>query len=143
MPYNGAVQRPYGVALPILSVTSDGSCTVTVTCYAVHNLHTPNQIAAAGLTYGPANGFYSITVLTATAFSYQTYAPIPAQSLLAPTSRIITCLVGLPLGYTTIPKIYAPGEPTQTDLADNAFELEDGSGVFLLENGVTFLGLEQ
>lgn len=144
MPYNGAVQRPYGVLLPILSVTSDGSCTVTVTCSAPHNLQTLNQISAVGLIYGPANGFYSVTVLTATAFSYQTYAPVPGQSLLAPTSRVITCLVGLPLGYTTIPKIYAPGEPAGVVIPSiDAFELENGSGLFLLEDGSNFLVLEQ
>lgn len=143
MPYNGAVQKAYGVPLSLLSVTADGSCTVTVTCSAVHKLQTDNQISAAGLLWIPANGFYSVAVLTATAFSYQTYAPVPAQSLLAPTSRIITCLVGLPLGYTTIPKIYAPGAPTSIVPVGDLLELEDGSGFFLLEDGVTFLGLEQ
>jgi hypothetical protein len=108
MPYNGSTQQAYGVPLSLLSVTSDGSCTVTVTCSAAHGLQTNSQISAAGLTYAPANGFYSVTVLTATAFTYQTYAPVPAQSLLAPTSRVITCLVGLPRGYTRIPELDAP-----------------------------------
>jgi hypothetical protein len=108
MPYSGATQQAYGAPLSLLSVTSDGSCTVTVTCSAAHGLQTNSQISSAGLTYAPANGFYSVTVLTATAFTYQTYAPVPAQSLLAPTSMVITCLVGLPRGYTRIPELDAP-----------------------------------
>jgi hypothetical protein len=141
MPYNGAVQQAYGNPLSLLSVTSNGTCTVSVTCSQPHGLQTTNQVSVAGLVYAYANGFYSVTVVTATAFTYQTYAPVPAQSLLAPTSRIITCLVGLPLGYTTIPKIYSPGSGVSIITGD-VFELEDGSGFFFLEDGVTFLGLE-
>jgi hypothetical protein len=140
MPYNGAVQKAFGVLLSLLSVVGNGTCTVTVTCSAVHGLQTDGQVSIAGLNFGPANGFYSVVVLTATAFTYATYAPVPAQSLLTPTCRIITALVGLPRGYTTIPKIYSPG--AATSLAFDAWELESGLGVFLLEDGVTFFGLE-
>src|SRR5277367_5460508 len=70
MPYNGAVQKAFGVPLQLLSVTSDGSATVTVTCSAVHGLQNNSQVSVEGLSYGPANGFYSVTVITATAFSY-------------------------------------------------------------------------
>lgn len=141
MPYNGAIQKQFGVLLRTLSVTSDGSCTITVTCSAVHGLQTNDQISAAGLAYRYANGFYSVTVLTATAFSYQTYAPVPAQSLLTPTSRVVTALVGLPREYTTIPKIYSPMVSTSFT-AGGAIELEDGTGAFLLEDGFTYVGLE-
>jgi hypothetical protein len=140
MPYNGAVQRAYGIPLALLSVSSNSTCTVTVTCSAVHGLQTDSQVSIEGLSYGPANGFYSVEVLTATAFTYTTYAPVPSQSLLTPTTRIITALVGLPRGYTTIPKIYSPG--AAASLAFDAWELESGTGVFLLEDGKTFFGLE-
>ena len=142
MPYNGGQQQAYGVPLQLLSVTSDGSDTVTVTCSAVHNLQTDYQISVAGLAYLYANGFYSVTVLTATAFSYVTYSPIPAQALLRPTSRIITTYIGLPRGYQTIPQIYTPTVPQALAAADNAFALEDNSGAIVLEDGTTFMGLE-
>ena len=99
MPYNGAVQKAYGAPLNLLSVTSDGSATVTVTCAAVHNLVTGNQVSVAGCDESSADGFFSITVLTATAFQYMTYGSIDADSLLTPTTRIVPVLVGVPLGY--------------------------------------------
>jgi len=143
MPYNGAIQKQFGVLLSLISVTADGSCTVVVTCSVAHGMSTDDQVAIAGLAYVYANGFYSVTVISAMAFSYVTYAPVPAQSLLTPTTRIITALVGLPRGYTTIPKIYSPmAPPVGKGAVDNAWLLEDGSGFFLLEDGVTFFGLE-
>ena len=99
MPYNGAVQKAFSVPLALLSVTADGSATVTVTCSAVHNLVTGNQVSVAGLAEPAADGFYSVTVLTATAFQYMTYGSIDAAPLLTPTTRIVTALVGVPLGY--------------------------------------------
>jgi hypothetical protein len=97
--------KHYATLLPVLSVSSTGSTTVTVTCSAPHGLCTNDQISASGLTNIVANGFYSVTVTTATAFTYQTNTAIPAGSLLGATSRIITALVGLPYGYTQIPQI--------------------------------------
>lgn len=144
MPYNGAVQQAFGVPLQLVSVSADGSCTITVTCSAVHGLQNGSQVSVQGLPFGPANGFYSVTVLTATAFTYMTYAPVPAQGLLTPTTRIVTALVGLPLGYTTIPKIYSPGGgPVAFTGFFDAIELESGLGQFLTEDGVTAIGLEQ
>jgi hypothetical protein len=141
MPLSG--QMHYGVPLQLLSVVGNGSATVTVTCSAVHNLRQQDnpQVSIEGLAYGPSNGFYSVTVTTATAFTYTTYGSNPAQSLLTPTTNIITALVGLPLGYIDIPKIYGPPlQPQQ--VGDFLFELEDGSGDILLENGSSFLELE-
>ena len=100
MPYNGGNQTAYGVVLPVLSVTGDGSATVTVTCSAVHNLQTNDQVSVEGLDFGYATGMYSVTVKTATAFTYMTYGANPSGSLLTSTTRIVTCLIGLPLGYT-------------------------------------------
>jgi hypothetical protein len=107
MPYNGGVQQAFGTPLEVLSVTANGSCTVSVTCSAVHNLRQQNnpQVSVKGLSFGPANGFYSVTVLSATAFSYQTYRPIPAGGLLTPTARIVTLLIGVPYGYQQIPQV--------------------------------------
>jgi hypothetical protein len=96
MPYNGAVQKAYGVALAVLSVTSDGSATVTVTCSAVHNLQTNSQVSVQGLNWVGACGFYSVVVTTATQFTYQTYGSNPTGSMITSTTLILTALVGLP-----------------------------------------------
>lgn len=102
MPLNGITH--YSVALPLTSVTSNGTPIVTVTCSKVHNLSTNDQISVEGLAIPAANGFYSVTVTTATAFTYQTYSAIPAAALLTGTTNMVTALVGLPLGYTQIPQ---------------------------------------
>lgn len=99
------VPAHYGVKLPVLSVTSNGSDTITVTCSAPHGLATNDQISVEGLTNSLACGFYSVTVTTATAFTYQTYSQsIPAASLIEPTTIIWTVLVGLPWGFDQIPQ---------------------------------------
>lgn len=100
------VVRHFGVKLPVLSVISNGTDQITVTCSAPHGLVTNDQISAEGLTNPLACGFYSVTVTTATAFTYQTYAEsIPANSLLEPTTIIWTVLVELPPGYVQIPRV--------------------------------------
>lgn len=147
MPYNGGVQRHYGVPLELLSVTSDGTTTVSVTCSAVHNLRQneilSDQVSIAGLANPAADGFYSVNVITATAFTYSLYGSIPAQGLLTPTTRAVTCLVGLPLGYKRIPKIYGPTLLPEVEAEVCFFELEDGTGMFMLEDGSGFLQIEQ
>lgn len=105
---NGVVTA-YGEVLPVLSLTADGSTTITATCSAPHGQVTNNQVSVEGITNASATGFYSITVTTATVFTYQTYAPVAAGALITATTRIITCLIGLPLGYTTIPPTPEPG----------------------------------
>lgn len=96
MPYNGAIQKAFGILLPMISLTADGTATVTGTCSSPHGLKTNDQIAVTDLTENAAAGFFSVTVLTATAFTYMCYDNIPAQTLLNPSTRIITALVGMP-----------------------------------------------
>lgn len=103
MPLNGTT--PYAVKLPLVSVFANGTTTITVTCSAVHNLTTNDQISVEGLSNTKACGFFSVTVTTATAFTYETGPVVSAGSLLTPTTRIITALVGLPYGYTQIPQV--------------------------------------
>lgn len=115
MPLQGTVT--YGEALPVLSVFAAG-CTVTITCSAVHHLQPGDQVAVRGLT--AANGLFSVTVNSATSFSYQTVGPQTPQL----TSNVLvqTALVGLPLGYDTLPMTVddsptlgvptVPGSPT-------------------------------
>jgi hypothetical protein len=105
MPYDGAVQKAYGVALAVLSVQADDSATVTVTCSKVHNLQNNDQVSIEGLNFAPACGFYSVAVTTATAFTYMTYGSNPAGSLLTSETLIITCIVGLP---STRPEVGTP-----------------------------------
>jgi hypothetical protein len=94
----------YAVRLPVLSVSANNSTIITVTCSQPHNLETNDQISVEGVSNTKACGFYSITKLTATAFTYQTAKVVPAGALLTSTTRIITASVGLPYGYTQIPQ---------------------------------------
>ena len=94
----------YRVNLRPLSVLANGTNTVTVTCSTAHGLSTNAQIAVEGLTNNNADGFYSVTVTTATAFTYQTNYAIPSGNLLQGTTLMVTALVGLPYGYTQIPQ---------------------------------------
>jgi hypothetical protein len=105
MPYNGAVQKAFGVPLSVLSVIANGTTTIFVTCSEPHKLNNNDQIAVQGLTDRNACGFFSVTMFTAVVFTYTTTNAIAANSLLTQTTRMITCLVGLPLGQTQIPQV--------------------------------------
>ncbi len=94
----------YAVDVQPLSVISDGVSIVTVTCRVPHGLVTNDQVSVEGLTVAEATGFYSVTVTTATAFTYMTNRPVAAGSLLTSTTLIITALVGLPYNSTQIPQ---------------------------------------
>ena len=96
MPYNGGVQQAFAIPLAVLSVTSDGSATVTVTCSAVHGLQTNSQVSVEGLNWDAACGIYTVVPTTATQFTYQTYGANPSGSLLTSTTLILTALMGLP-----------------------------------------------
>lgn len=105
MPYNGSIQKAFGVKLPVLSISTNGTNIVTVTCSAVHGLHPNDQVSVAGTESCCADGFYSVNVLTATAFTYATARSIAAGALLTPTTRIVTALVGIPYGSDQIPLV--------------------------------------
>ena len=94
----------YRVNVQPLSILANGTNTVTVTCSTAHGLSTNAQISVEGLTNNAADGFYSITVTTATQFTYQTNSAIPSGNLLQGTTLMVTALVGLPYGYTQIPQ---------------------------------------
>lgn len=102
MPLNQGVE--YGVPVPVMSVTANGTSVITVTCSAAHGLQTNSQISAEGLADKRTNGFYSVTVTTGTAFTYEVNVPIPAGPLLTSTTNMITVLAGLPYGYDQIPQ---------------------------------------
>ena len=102
MPLKGT--QAYAVLLPIVSVTANGTDVITVTCSAPHNLTTNDQVSVQGLSVNKLTGFYSVTVTTATQFTFQSNTATVAGSLFLPTSRIVTAQVGLPYGYTKIPQ---------------------------------------
>ena len=94
----------YRVKLSPLSIASQtGTSTITVTFSSPHGLNTNDQIAVQGLSNKFADGTYSITVTTATAFTYQVNNAIPAGGLLQGTTLMVTALVGLPYNYDQIP----------------------------------------
>lgn len=97
-------QKTYRVNLNPTSIIADGTNTVTVNCSAVHGLLNNDQIAVQGLSNNLATGFYSVTVKTATSFTYQTNNAITAGNLLQGTTLMVTALVGLPYDYNQIPK---------------------------------------
>jgi len=94
----------YRVNVNPTSVLGNGTSTVTVNCSTPHGLATNAQIAVEGLSNNAADGMYSVTVTTATQFTYQTNSAIPSGNLLQGTTLIVTALVGLPYGYTQIPQ---------------------------------------
>lgn len=97
----------FNVVIPLVSLTSDGSTTITATCNGVHNLVTDSQISVEDLTDNKASGFFSVTVVNPIIFTYQVVNPIPSASLLTSHTRVATALVGLPPGYTKIPQVGA------------------------------------
>jgi len=94
----------WAVKLPLLSVSSIGTTVITVTCSSAHGLATNAQIGVQGLSNNLADGAYSITVTTATAFTYMTNTVIPAGSLLTGTTNMVTMNMGLPYNYVQIPQ---------------------------------------
>lgn len=103
MPLNQAVH--YAVPVPVLSISANGTTVITVTCSKPHGLSTNAQISVEALANNQADGFYSIIVTTATAFTYATNNPIPTGALLTSMTNMLTALVGLPLGYDVIPQV--------------------------------------
>ena len=94
----------YGPTISVLSLTSDGFYTVTVTCSAPHGLANNSQISVQGATVNEADGTYSVVVNTAMSFSYTTINTTPQGNLLSGTTRIWTLLLGIPRGYDEIPQ---------------------------------------
>ena len=97
------LNSPYRVNLNPTSVISVGTNIITVNCSTAHGLSTGAQVAIEGLSDNQADGFYTITVTTGVAFTYQTNSVINAGNLLQGTTLIVTALVGLPYNYGQIP----------------------------------------
>lgn len=102
MPLQGTTA--YNVTIPVLSVISNGAGTATVTCSAAHNLASGAQISVEGLSTATANGFYTITVTSGTAFTYQLNPVLSAGSLLTSTTKMVTSNAGLPYDFSQVPQ---------------------------------------
>jgi len=100
----GSSTKAYYVTLLLVSVISDGAGNVNVTCSVAHNLSTGDQISVEGLSKATANGFYTVTVTTATAFTYQVNPVLSSGSLLTGTTKMVTANAGLPYNNTQIPQ---------------------------------------
>jgi hypothetical protein len=97
--------QKWAITVPFLSISATGTTLVTVTCSTSHVLATVAQIGVEGLTFGAANGIFSITVISGTAFTYDAPVTVPSGSLLSSSVTMVTTNVGLPYGFTTIPPV--------------------------------------
>jgi hypothetical protein len=102
MPFENG--NAYRVRLTPLSVISYGNATVGVTFGTPHGLAPNDQISVEGLSNRYANGSYSITVTTATQFTYQTNTALPGGSLMTDTMLMVTANIGIPRDYDQIPQ---------------------------------------
>ena len=94
----------YGPTISVMSMMSYGESTITVTCSAPHNLATNAQISVEGAVYKDADGAFSVTVTTATAFTYTTNTVVPPGSVMTTGTNVWTILVGLPYNYAQLPQ---------------------------------------
>jgi len=94
----------YFPLLTILSINGNGLNTVTVTCRTPHGLVNDNQVTIEGVAGSNANGTYSVTAVTATAFTYSSSKSIPSGSLLLGNTIVYRVSIGLPLNYSQQPQ---------------------------------------
>lgn len=102
MPLNG--KSHFRIEVPVVSLSSNGTETITATCSSAHGLVENSQISVAGAANSRADGFYSVKIVTATVFSYVIALPLAAQALLGSETMILTANVGLPYGFQQIPQ---------------------------------------
>jgi hypothetical protein len=95
----------WSVTVPVLSLIANNTTTVTATCSKAHGLSTGAQVSVESVTNKLASGIFTITVTTATAFTYTVYSAIPSGSLITGGTLVKTANIGLPLGYTSVPVI--------------------------------------
>lgn len=93
----------YGVQIYPTSVSSVGGAQVVVTTSPPHGLSNGDIVSIEGLSLAGACGFFSVNVATATTFTYGTNTAIASGALLTSTTRIVTALVGLPIGFDNLP----------------------------------------
>jgi hypothetical protein len=97
-----------GIPIPVVSLIADGTPLVRATCNGPHGLALNSQIAVRGTANPLADGMFSVIPITATAFTYGTFSPIPAGSILGPNMMIIATQAGLPRSYEALPQTGLP-----------------------------------
>ena len=98
-------QTVYDVLLPVVSITANGTPIITVTTSTSNGLITGSQISVTGTSNNNAMGTFSVTVVSATVFTYQANSAIPSGGLLQSNTRIVTASVGIPPQYTQIVQV--------------------------------------
>lgn len=89
----------WATEIPVLSISSNGTSLVTITCSAPHNLSQGAQFAVWGVTNPLAYGFFNAIVATATVFRYEVNANIAPSTLNTGTTKCITTNAGAPWGF--------------------------------------------
>ena len=134
MPLQASVT--YGAVLPVVSVLALGNDTVQVTCSSAHGLSSGAQVSVLGLANPAACGFYTVTVISSTAFSYEVYAlAVKGAYIGTSTTRIITCSVGAPYNYSQIPVL-----PERSLVSSSAFGAGPANTVAPAISGTPFVG---
>ena len=130
MPLIGTVK--FDVNIPVLSISSVGSTTITVTCKSPHGLVDKSQVAITGTAINRISGFYSVNVVSATVFTYEILPYISAGEYSTDTTVVATCSVGLPPNYTKVPII-----GIATGVAGTPYQWVNNSGqaVYWEDNG--------
>lgn len=100
-----------GIQVSIISLMADGSPLVRATCNRPHGLALNAQIFVRGSGNPLADGAFSVIPLTATAFTYGCYSPIPAGSILEPMTMIVATKIGLPREFPELPQTGLPQQP--------------------------------
>lgn len=101
------------IANPNSTILATNTSTITVTCATPHNLTTNSQVAVTGTSSNETMGFYSVTVTSDYAFTYDVVPGVASGSYLTEYTLVATCSVGLPYNYTQIPIVgIATGQGT-------------------------------
>lgn len=121
MPLNGTVH--FDIEISVSQIYSTGTNVITVVCSVAHGLSTNDQVSIYGTSNNQIMGFFSVTVTSSTEFTYEIIPFISAGIYLTDTTRVATCLVGLPFGYVKIPIvdiIKAQNAPTPYFFVNNS-----------------------
>lgn len=85
------------VTIPIASMTANSTVYITVVTSTPHNLTTGDQVSIEGTSLSKTDGFYNVTVVDPTTFTYMvSVAIITGTAILMPTTILTATNVGTP-----------------------------------------------
>jgi hypothetical protein len=91
----------YSTRLAVASITANGGTTLTVVTSEPHGMVTGNYVSVEGTSLTGTNGFFTVTVVDATTFTYMVTAPVMVgTAVLMPTTLITATNVGTPYDMT-------------------------------------------